>query len=655
MVNKLTINPIIWFPSKERIASSQMYKFMKAINKNYNTDLKTYDDLHEWSIKFKPFFWEAIWNFFSVIGSKGDEPYIKPLNKMPESKFFPHGKVNYAENMLSGNNTGLAIFFKSEDKIRKEISWDELRTQVATTANFLKKQGVIKGDRVVAYMPNMPETVITMLAASSLGAIFSSTSPDFGIDGVLDRFGQIEPKVLITTDGYWYNGKEVNITDKVKEVVKGLPFLKKIIVAPLLNTSKEYNNDNFINFNTIQEEFFTKKISFEPLKLDDPLYIMFSSGTTGKPKCIVHSNGGVLLKHLVELGLHSNARQNSKIFYFTTCGWMMWNWLVSGLLLKSTIYLYDGSPFYPNGKVLWDFVEQEKINFIGVSAKYIDALAKENLNIIDTHNLSSLEIIGSTGSPLVHESFDYIYKNVKKDVSVASLSGGTDLVGCFIGGNPMSPVRRGEMQGPILGMDVHVFNDEGQSQINQKGELVCIESFPTMPLFFWNDKNNEKYHEAYFNKFPNIWCHGDYVMKTEHNGFIIFGRSDATLNPGGVRIGTAEIYRQVEQLDEIIEGLVVGQIWKDDTRVVLFVRLSNNVELNEELKTKIKLKIKAGASPRHVPTKIISVTDIPRTKSGKIAELAVRDLIHNKKINNETALANPECLDEYKNIKELSF
>ena len=654
MADELTSNPIIWSPSEEKINSSQMYKFMKATNKKYNIDLKSYDDLHKWSIKFKPYFWEAIWDFFDIIGSKGKKPYIEPLNKMPQTKFFPDGIVNYAENMLAGDNTGLAIVFKSEDKIRKEVTWNQLKKQVATAANFLKEQGVIKGDRVAAYIPNMPETVIMMLATSSLGAIFSSASPDFGIDGVLDRFGQIKPKVLITTDGYWYNGKEVNITHKVKEVVKGLPCLKKIIIAPLLNSFNEYKDDIFVNFDTIQVKYSTENISFEPLKLDDPLYIMFSSGTTGKPKCIVHSNGGVLLKHLVELGLHSNAKENSKFFYFTTCGWMMWNWLVSGLLLKSTIYLYDGSPFYPNGKVLWDFVEQEKINFMGVSAKYIDALAKDDLNIIDTHNLLNLETIGSTGSPLVHESFDYIYKNIKKDVSVASLSGGTDLVGCFIGGNPMSPVRRGEIQGPILGMDVHVFSDDGKSEKNQKGELVCIESFPTMPLFFWNDKSNQKYHEAYFNKFPNIWCHGDYVMKTEHNGFIIFGRSDATLNPGGVRIGTAEIYRQVEQLDEIIEGLVVGQIWKADTRVILFVRLSNNIELTEELKNKIKLKIRAGASPRHVPAKIISVTDIPRTKSGKIAELAVRDLIHNKEINNQTALANPECLVEYKNIKELS-
>ena len=381
---------------------------------------------------------------------------------------------------------------------------------------------------------------------------------------------------------------------------------------------------------------------------------MFSSGTTGKPKCIVHSNGGILLKHLVEMGLHSNARKKSRVFYFTTCGWMMWNWLVSGLLLKSTIYLYDGSPFFPNAEILWDYVDGEKINFMGVSAKYIDALSKEHINIIKKYELSDLEIIGSTGSPLVHESFDYIYNNVKKDVSVASLSGGTDIVGCFIGGNPMSVVRRGEIQGPILGMDVHVYNENGESVKNEKGELVCSQSFPTMPLYFWNDVKNEKYHDAYFSKYRNVWCHGDYIAKTENDGFIIFGRSDATLNPGGVRIGTAEIYRQVEQIEEVLEGLVVGQIWQGDTRVVLFVRLKPKYDLKEDLINKIKTKIKIGASPRHVPSKIIVVNDIPRTKSGKIAELAVRDLIHNKKINNKTALANPECLEEYKNINDLS-
>ena len=655
MANEFKSNPIMWLPTDDRAKSSEMYHFMITINKKYNLNLTNYEDLHKWSITSKSDFWNEIWDYFKILGSKGCKPYIDPLNKMPESKFFPNGKVNYAENILFGNNSGLAIIFKSEDKIRKEMSWKSLKSQTSTLANFLIEHGVVKGDRVAAYMPNMPETVIMMLATSSLGAIFSSASPDFGVDGVLDRFGQIEPKVLITTDGYWYNGKEVNITNKVIDVVNGLPSLKKVIIAPLLGIKTFFKDTNFISYGNVQENYFTTDIFFEPLNLDDPLYIMFSSGTTGKPKCIVHSNGGVLLKHLVELGLHSNAKKESKIFYFTTCGWMMWNWLVSSLLLKSTIYLFDGSPFYPNGEVLWDFVDKEQINFMGVSAKYIDALSKDNVNIIDKYNLKSLETIGSTGSPLIHESFDYIYEKVNKDIAVASLSGGTDLVGCFIGGNPMSPVRRGEIQGPILGMDVHVFDDQGKSIQNKKGELVCIQSFPTMPLFFWNDNNNKKYQDAYFNKFENVWCHGDYILKTKNNGFIIYGRSDATLNPGGVRIGTAEIYRQVEQLDEVLEGLVVGQIWNGDTRVILFVRLNSNYHLTQELVDKIKVKIRSGASPRHVPSKIISVKDIPRTKSGKIAELAVRDLIHNKQINNQTALANPECLVEFKNIKQLSF
>ena len=648
-------NPILWSPSEERVKSSEVFRFLRNINEKYNLNFDSFSELHNWSIENKSDFWSSIWDFFKIIGSKGTEPYIEPVNKMPGSKFFPNGSVNYAENMLSGNISGPAIIFKSEDKIRKEVSWRDLKSQVASLANFLKKEGVVKGDRVAAYMPNMPETVIMMLATSSIGAIFSSASPDFGVDGVLDRFGQIEPKILLTTDGYWYNGKEVNITQKVLKVVRSLPSLQRVVISPLLGVNTEYNTNKFMQYSDVQEKFFTEDIVFEALNLDDPLYIMFSSGTTGKPKCIVHSNGGILLKHLVEMGLHSNARENSKVFYFTTCGWMMWNWLVSGLLLKSTIYLYDGSPFYPNPKILWDYVSSEKINFMGVSAKYIDALSKEKINIVDKYDLTNLEIIGSTGSPLIHESFDYIYDKIKKDVSVASLSGGTDIVGCFIGGNPMSSVRRGEIQGPILGMDVHVYDDDGNSLKNEKGELVCIQSFPTMPLYFWNDKNNEKYHDAYFNKYPNIWCHGDYILKTENNGFIIFGRSDATLNPGGVRIGTAEIYRQVEQIEEVLEGLVVGQMWQGDTRVILFIRLNKSTDLTQDLIDKIKSKIRVGASPRHVPAKIIAVNDIPRTKSGKIAELAVRDLIHNKQINNQTALANPECLDEYQNITELNF
>ncbi len=655
MKKEIVSNPILWSPSDERIKSSQMYKFIKIINEKHDINIKDFTDLHTWSIKNKADFWSTIWDFFDVIGSKGTEPYIDPINQMPGSKFFPNGRVNYAENMLSGEISGTAIVFKSEDKIRKELSWKELKVQVATLANFLKTQGVSKGDRIAAYMPNMPETVIMMLATSSIGAIFSSASPDFGVDGVLDRFGQIEPKILLTTDGYWYNGKEINITKKVIDVVRALPSLEKIVLAPFLGIEFDYNNDKFINYYDVQNQFKTNKMLFEPLELSDPLYIMFSSGTTGKPKCIVHSNGGILLKHLVEIGLHSNAKKESRVFYFTTCGWMMWNWLISGLLLKSTIFLYDGSPFYPNSEVLWNFVDNEKINFMGVSAKYIDALSKENINVIGKYKLKNLEIIGSTGSPLIHESFDYIYTSVKKDVSVASLSGGTDIVGCFIGGNPMSVVRRGEIQGPILGMDVHVYDENANSLKNEKGELVCIKSFPSMPLFFWNDNNNQKYHDAYFNKYENVWCHGDYVLKTENNGFIIFGRSDATLNPGGVRIGTAEIYRQVEQIEEVLEGLVIGQIWEGDTRVVLFVRLKESSHLTKNLINQIKTKIREGASPRHVPTKIIAVKDIPRTKSGKIAELAVRDLIHNRQINNITALANPQCLEEYKNKKELSF
>jgi len=653
MIKEIYENPILWSPPEERIHSSQMHKFMQFVNLHKKITLKNFEDLHKWSIGNKSDFWLQIWNFFDIIGDKGNEPFIDPTNQMPGSNFFPSGHVNYAENMLRRCDDRVAIVFRSEDKTRRELSWFDLNNQVSSLASFLISSGISKGDRVAAFMPNLPETVIMMLATSSIGAIFSSASPDFGVEGVLDRFGQIEPKVIITTDGYWYNGKQIDIIEKVNEVVKGLTSLEKIIIVPLLEIHDAYSKKNYVLYKNIIDEYSSKKIQFEPLSLNDPLYIMFSSGTTGKPKCIVHSNGGVLLKHLVELGLHSNAQKNSKVFYFTTCGWMMWNWLVSGLMLESTIYLYDGSPFYPSGRVLWDFVAKEKINFMGVSAKYIDALAKDNLNIIDTHNLSNLETIGSTGSPLVHESFDYIYKFIKKDVSVASLSGGTDIVGCFIGGNPLSPVRRGEIQGPILGMDIHVFDENGESTKNIKGELVCVQSFPTMPLFFWKDKNNKKYYEAYFNKFPNIWCHGDYVMKTEYNGFIIFGRSDATLNPGGVRIGTAEIYRQVEQLDEVVESLVVGQSWGNDTRVILFVRLNANQKLTDDLQLKIKLQIRSGASLRHVPSKIIAVSDIPRTKSGKIAELAVRDLIHNKEINNQTALANPECLNNFRNRREL--
>ncbi len=647
--NEFKSNEMLWSPSKNRIENASLYNFIKHVNSNYKTKINNFLSLHNWSVNSRSDFWNEVWDFYKIIGDKGNKPYLDPENNLPGTQFFPNGKLNYAENMLKKNNTDSAIIFWSEDKIKKKVNWFELRNQVSAVANYLKKKGIKSGDRVAAYLPNMPETIIVMLATASIGAIFSSASPDFGVEGVLDRFGQIEPKILVTTDGYNFNGKEINIINKVNDVVKSLQSVEETILVPLINSNEINNIKNSILYKDLLKEYTSKNLEFEKLPLSHPLYIMFSSGTTGKPKCIVHSAGGVLLKHLVEVGLHSNAMENKKIFYFTTCGWMMWNWLVSSLMLNSTVCLYDGSPFYPNSDILWEYAEKEKFNFFGTSAKYIDALSKFKNKICEKFSLENLETIGSTGSPLVHESFDYVYKDIKKDVHLASLSGGTDIVGCFVGGNPISSVYRGEIQGPILGMDVHVFDEDGNSIINKQGELVCIKSFPTMPIRFWKD-TGEKYHEAYFNKYNNIWNHGDYILKTENNGFIIYGRSDATLNPGGVRIGTAEIYRQVEKIDDVLESLVIGQIWKNDTRLILFVVLKENIILDSNLIKTIKNQLRTGASPRHVPSMIFQAPEIPKTKSGKIVELAVRDLVNGKEIKNISALANPECLDFYRNL-----
>ncbi len=633
----------LWTPSHPE--STQLAEFMRKLGH----DSLDYDAFWRWSVDNPEKFWDSVWDFAEIIGEKGDI-VLKDAHKMPGAQFYPHAKINYAENLLRRRDNEAAIIFRDEQARERTLSFKELYGEVAKWQSQFKAWGVKKGDRIAAYMPNMPETIIATLAATSLGAIWASASPDFGSQGLIDRFGQIEPKILITVDGYFYGGKTIDCLQKVKDVHPHLKGLEKIVVVPFTNAAPDFS---FLP-NAIACTSFApaKDVTFERVDFNHPLFIMFSSGTTGIPKCIVHGHGGTLLQHVKEHQLQTNIKSGDRIFYFTTCGWMMWNWLISGLASGVTLLLYDGSPFYPDGNVLWEFTSKHKAVLFGTSAKYIDALKVNGLNPGRDYDLSSLKVVSSTGSPLVHESFDFVYSHIKKDLHLASISGGTDLVSCFVLGNPISPVYRGEIQGPGLGMAVDVFDDDGKPipAGAGSGELVCTKPFPCMPVMFWNDEGNEKYKAAYFERFDNIWCHGDWIERTRHNGLIIHGRSDATLNPGGVRIGTAEIYRQVEQIPEVVESIAVGQDWEGDVRIILFVRLKPDIQLDDVLAEKLKKQIRSGASPRHVPAKIIQITDIPRTKSGKITELAVRDVIHGRKIKNIEALANPEALDLYRDL-----
>ena len=645
-----TVSPL-WSPSADRVAATAMNRFRLEAEKRLGRDLPDYQALHTWSVMETASFWDAVWEFCGVIASEKGERVLGAAT-MPGAEFFPDARLNFAENLLRKDDGSPALHFNNEGGHKRTVSWSELKATVSQFAQALRAWGVEPGDRVAAYMPNIPETIIAMLATASLGAVWSSCSPDFGAKGVLDRFGQIEPKVLIACDGYRYNGKTLPLKDNLREITAHLPTLEHVVIVPFIGAAAT-DVEKATLWEDVCALFEPSDIIFEQLPFNHPLYIMFSSGTTGAPKCIVHSVGGTLLQQLKEHVLHCDLKEGDTLFYFTTCGWMMWNWLVTGLGVGATLALYDGSPFYPDCNVLFDYADEVGVNVFGTSAKFIDALNKENLRPIETHKLSDLRLILSTGSPLVDEGFEHVYRSVKKDVQLSSISGGTDIVSCFVLGNPVLPVWRGEIQSKGLGMAVEIWDEDGEALRQGKGELVCTKPFPSMPIGFWNDPDGTKYTSAYFERFPGVWHHGDFAEVTEHGGIIIHGRSDATLNPGGVRIGTTEIYAVVETLPEIREAIAVGQNWQGDVRVVLFVILADGVALTDDLIATIRSNIRKGASPRHVPAKVVAVTDIPRTKSGKITELAVRDMIEGRDVKNREALANPEALDLYSDLDEL--
>jgi acetoacetyl-CoA synthetase len=641
----------LWTPSPERVERTRLAQFMQQAGHG------DYAALHRWSIDEREAFWNQLWDFCEVRGEKGGKTLVDG-ERMPGARFFPEGRLNFADNLLRARDDGDALVFWGEDKVRRKLSRRALYDLVSRMAQALAAAGVNKGDRVAGYLPNLPESIAATLATASLGAIWSSCSPDFGVQGVLDRFGQIEPKVLFCADRYLYGGKEFATLDKVADILGQLPSVARCVVIPYDPQAPERAAAGTLPNGVTLEEFVApfaaRDIAFEIVDFNHPLYILYSSGTTGVPKCIVHGTGGTLLQHLKEHQLQSDVQPGDRLFYFTTLGWMMWNWLVSGLASGATLLLYDGSPFVSRGRIVFDLADAEGMTQLGTSAKYIDAIAKVGLEPRRTHRLEALRAVLSTGSPLMPEGFDYVYQKVKSDLCLSSISGGTDIVSCFVLGNPIGPVWRGEIQAPGLGMAVEVFDENGESVVGEKGELVCTKAFPSMPVGFWDDPDGAKYRAAYFDKYPNVWRHGDWCELTRHGGMMIYGRSDAVLNPGGVRIGTAEIYRQVEAFDEVVESIVVGQDWEGDVRVVLFVKLRDGLMLDDALSAKIKKRIRDNTTPRHVPAKLLQVADIPRTKSGKIVELAVREVIHGRAVKNVEALANPEVLEDFRNRDELA-
>ena len=646
----------LWQPSDERISATALTRFIEMeVRGRWGVAVSDYAELHRWSILYKERFWQSVWSFGNVIGDNPTSRVLIGRDRMPGARWFPDARLNFAENLLRRRDDAPAIVFRGEDRISRSLSFRELHDLVSRLASALRTAGVAESDRVAGYLPNLPEAVAAMLATASIGAIWSSCSPDFGANGVVDRFGQIEPKAFFCSDGYFYAGRWIDTLGRAAEALERLPTAALRIVVPYRGNTPDVSA---LPGARRLDEFIAPcrdgAIDFNRVPFSHPLYILFSSGTTGAPKCIVHGTGGTLLQHLKEHLLHTDIRCGDRVFYFTTLGWMMWNWLVSALASEATLLLYDGSPFHPGPETLFDLADAAGMTHFGTSAKYIDAIRKAGLEPARSHDLSTVRTMLSTGSPLVDESFEYVYQSVKSDICLSSISGGTDIVSCFVLGNPNGPVRRGEIQAPGLGMDVRVCDSGGQSVVGEKGELACASPFPSMPVKFWNDPNGQKYRDAYFARFDNMWCHGDYAEFTEHGGMRIYGRSDAVLNPGGVRIGTAEIYRQVEQMPEIEEGIAIGQDWEDDVRVVLFVRLAPGAILEDALDARIRERLRDHCSPRHVPARILAVPDIPRTRSGKITELAVRDVVHGRAVANMEALANPEALDHFRDRSELS-